>query len=353
MNTPKKEVIDLLKTLIQIPSISREESKSADAIESFLIKKGVAVNRENNNIWAFNRYYCNTKKSILLNSHHDTVPPNGGYTMNPYSAVVDGDKLFGLGSNDAGASVVALIAVFLNFYSQKDLPYNLCIAISAEEEISGKNGIESILPKLGDIYFGVVAEPTEMKMAVAERGLMVLDCVVDGISSHAANSNGINPIHLALKDLQWFSSYKFDKVSDVLSEVKMSVTIINSGEKHNVIPSKCSFTVDIRSNELYSNDEILDIVKENVSCSVTARSTRLSSSFIDTNHPFVLLAQSMGIETFGSKTLSDQALMKFDTIKFGVGNSLRSHSADEYVLISEIESGIDLYIDIFNNFFKC
>lgn len=342
-------MIELLKKMIETPSLSREEGACADMIEKFLNKAGVITNRENNNIWTFNKYYDSSKPTILLNSHIDTVPPNSGYTRNPFQAVVEGDKLYGLGSNDAGASVVSLIASFLHFYEAK-MPYNLCLAITAEEEISGSKGVQSILPQLGVIHLGIVGEPTEMSIATAERGLMVLDCLVEGVSSHAANDNGVNPITLALKDLEWFSSYHFDRVSPQLGEVKMSVTVINSGNAHNVIPSECRFTVDIRSNELYSNKEIYDIICKNVRCKVVARSFHLSSSSIDEDHPFVAMAKKLGFRTFASKTVSDQAVMPFDTIKLGVGNSLRSHTANEYVFISEIERGTNLYIELLKNY---
>lgn len=333
--------------MIEIPSLSGEEDAVASLLVSFLEQKKVPVHRHGNNLWAYNRHFDAAKKSILLCSHIDTVPPNGGYTKDPYSAITEGDKLFGLGSNDAGASVVALTALFLHFFEQKELHYNLCLALVAEEERVGGNGVSSILDKLENIDFAVVGEPTEMRMAVAERGLMVLDCVVTGKSGHAAHDNTINPIYLAMKDIEWFSTYKFANVSPLLGEVRMSVTVIESGSRHNVVPAECHFTVDVRSNECYTHAEILDEINAHVGCRVTPRSTRLKPSSIDLSHPIVKAAERLGIPLFGSKTLSDQALLPFPSVKIGVGDSLRSHTADEYVCLSELESGILKYIAIF------
>lgn len=333
--------------MIGVPSLSGAEDAVASLLTSFLERKQVNVCRSDNNLWAYNRHFDKSKKTILLCSHIDTVPPNGGYTKDPYSAITEGDKLFGLGSNDAGASVVALTALFLYFYEQKELRYNLCLALVAEEERVGGNGVVSILSKIGDIDFAVVGEPTEMRMAVAERGLMVLDCLVTGKSGHAAHDNTINPIYLAMQDIAWFSGYKFDRVSPILGEVKMNVTIIESGSRHNVVPAECHFTVDVRSNECYTHAEILDLIRANVACTVTPRSTRLQPSSIDLAHPIVKAGEWLGIELFGSKTLSDQALLPFPSVKMGVGDSLRSHTADEYVRISELENGITTYIKLF------
>lgn len=333
--------------MIEIPSLSGEEDAVASLLVSFLEQNQVPVHRHGNNLWAYNRHFDAAKKSILLCSHIDTVPPNGGYTKDPYSAITEGDKLFGLGSNDAGASVVALTALFLHFFEQKELHYNLCLALVAEEERVGGNGVSSILDKLENIDFAVVGEPTEMSMAVAERGLMVLDCVVTGKSGHAAHDNTINPIYLAMKDIAWFSTYKFANVSPLLGEVRMSVTVIESGSRHNVVPAECRFTVDVRSNECYTHAEILDVISAHVGCQVTPRSTRLKPSSIDLSHPIVKAAACLGIPLFGSKTLSDQALLPFPSVKIGVGDSLRSHTADEYVCLSELESGILKYIAIF------
>lgn len=346
----KTAAVALLRELIETPSVSRQETATADLLAGFLTSKGVSVERKHNNVWAFNHYYDSSKPTILLNSHHDTVAPNGGYTKDPFAATVADGKLYGLGSNDAGASLVGLTALFLALYEQPALRYNLCLALTAEEEVSGRNGIESILPEIGSIDFAVVGEPTSMDVAVAERGLMVLDCVAKGIPGHAAHSNTLNPIHLAVADLRWFSTHTFDKTSALLGAVKMSVTVIHSGTQHNTVPAECSFTVDVRTNECYSNTEILDIIRSSVACEVTPRSVRLNPSSIDPGHPLVKLAIENGCKVFGSNTLSDQALMPFPSVKWGIGNSLRSHTADEYVEIKEIEHGIDVYIAVFSAF---
>lgn len=333
--------------MVEIPSLSGEEYAVASLLESYLKQRGVEVRRSDNNLWAYNKYSDKSKPTILLCSHTDTVPPNGGYTKDPYQATIEEGRLYGLGSNDAGASVVALTALFLHFFFRKGLKYNLCLALVAEEECVGVKGVTSILPKIGDIDFAVVGEPTEMCMAVAERGLMVLDCVVTGRSGHAAHDNTINPIYLAMKDIEWFASYKFPKVSPLLGEVRMSVTVIESGNRHNVVPAECRFTVDVRSNECYTHEEIIQTITEHVKCSVAPRSTRLKPSSIELSHPIVKAAKNLGIELFGSKTLSDQALLPFPSVKMGVGDSLRSHTADEYVCISELENGITTYIKLF------
>ncbi|MEG2492825.1 MAG: M20/M25/M40 family metallo-hydrolase [Rikenellaceae bacterium] len=339
---------DLLKDIIRIPSISGDENGVASLIERSLKRERVCVFRSDNNIWAYNRFFDKSKKTIMLCSHIDTVPPNDGYVIDPYSPYIQDDKLFGLGSNDAGASVTAFIALFLHFFDRENLKYNLCLAIVSEEEIVGENGVTSILPKIGNIDFAVVGEPTSMKMAVAERGLMVLDCIATGKSGHAAHDNTINPILIAMKDIGWFSNYKFGKTSPLLGDVKMSVTIIKSGNRHNVVPSECRFTVDVRSTECYTHSEILNIISHNVISSVTPRSTRLNPSSIDLSHPIVCAAKDIGIDVFGSKTLSDQALIPFPSVKIGVGDSQRSHTADEYVYVSELEDGIAKFIKLFN-----
>lgn len=340
--------ISLLQQLIAIPSYSSEESNSADAIERFLMAHGVATNRYINNIWATNKYYDSIKPCILLNSHHDTVKPNSGYTRNPFEAVEQGGKLFGLGSNDAGGCLVSLIAAFLHFYERRDLNYNLVLAASAEEEISGANGIEALLPKIGKMDFAIVGEPTKMDMAVAEKGLLVLDCTAHGKAGHAARNEGENAIYKAMGDINWFSSYRFDKVSTLLGPVSMNVTIVNAGTQHNVVPGTCSFTVDCRINELYSHEEILDVVKQNISSEVVPRSMRLRSTSIALDHPVVKAGVNLNRRYYGSPTLSDKALMPFPALKMGPGDSARSHMADEFIYTEEIKEGIQLYIQLLN-----
>jgi len=341
------EVIDLLRQLIAIPSFSKEENKTADAIEAFLKGKGVDVKRHLNNVWAKNRLFDVSKPTILLNSHHDTVKPNQGYTKDPFKAIVEDNKLYGLGSNDAGGALVSLLAAFL-FYQDKPLAYNLIFSATAEEEISGKNGIEALLPLLGKINFAIVGEPTEMHLAVAEKGLMVLDCIAHGKSGHAAREEGVNAIYQAMPDIEWFTKYSFPKVSKLLGHVKMSVTAMHSGSQHNIVPDTCEFTVDVRVNECYTNEEVLDIISKNVKCDVKARSSRLQPSFITEEHPIVKSGKALGMKVYGSPTLSDRALMPFPSLKAGPGDSARSHIADEYIYIKEIEEGIDLYINMLN-----
>ncbi len=338
--------IAVLKELISIPSFSKEESKTADVIEQFLKSNGVKTQRSNNNVWVYNRNFNCSLPTILLNSHHDTVKPNAGYTLNPFETITKDGKLFGLGSNDAGGALVSLAMTFLYFNSLENLKYNLIFAATAEEEISGKNGVASILEELGEIDFAIVGEPTEMNLAIAEKGLLVLDCVAHGTSAHAAHHNPNNAIVNALKDVQWFTNYHFPKVSELLGEVKMNVTMIKAGVQHNVIPDKCEFSVDIRTTDLYNNIEILNIIEQNISAEIYPRSLRLNSSGINSDHPIVLAAVSSGLKTFGSPTLSDQALMNFPSVKIGPGNSLRSHSSDEFIYEDEIHSGIKGYIKL-------
>jgi acetylornithine deacetylase len=345
------DAVELLQHLISIPSFSKEEHATAEAINAFLQERGVATNRKGNNVWAFNKFYSMDKPTILLNSHHDTVKPNAGWTKDPFTAIIENGKLIGLGSNDAGGCLVSLIATFLYFYQRENLLYNFVLAATAEEEISGKNGIESILEELGKIDFAVVGEPTEMHMAIAEKGLMVLDCVAHGRAGHAARDEGENAIYKALKDIEWFRTYRFDKESAYLGPVKMSVTVIQSGSQHNVVPDKCTFTVDVRMTDAYTHEEVLDIIRQHVQSEVTPRSTRLKPSSIAEDHPFVQAGIRLGRKTFGSATTSDQALLSVPSLKMGPGDSLRSHTADEYIYLSELEEGIRIYIDMLEGLF--
>ena len=343
------DAIQLLKQLIATPSFSKEEDNSSAVIKNFLEKHEVKTEQLLYNIWAKNKYFNTAKPTILLNSHHDTVKPNKGYTLDPFSAVEKDGKLFGLGSNDAGGSLVSLIATFLFFYEKEDLKYNIVLAATAEEEISGHNGIEILLPELGKIDFGIVGEPTQMQMAVAEKGLMVLDCMATGKAGHAAREEGDNAIIKAIKDIEWFNSYKFDKISDLLGPVKMSVTVIETDNKaHNVVPAQCKYVVDCRVNELYTFEEMLDIIKANVQSEIKPRSTRLRSSAVPLDHPLVQAGLKMGGSYYGSPTTSDKALMNFPALKIGPGDSARSHTADEYIYIDEIRNGISLYIELLN-----
>jgi len=341
--------IDLLKQLIATPSFSKEEDNSSALIRSFLESNEVKTEQYLYNIWTKNKYFDTNKSTILLNSHHDTVKPNKGYTLDPFAAIEKGGKLFGLGSNDAGGSLVSLIATFLYFYDKENLKYNIILAATAEEEISGHNGIEVLLPQLGKMDFAIVGEPTQMQMAVAEKGLMVLDCTANGKAGHAAREEGENSIYKAITDIEWFNSYKFDKVSDLLGPVKMSVTVIETDNKaHNVVPAQCKFVVDCRVNELYTFEEMLDIIKSNVQSEINPRSTRLRSSSIALNHPIVEAGLKTGRSYYGSPTTSDKALMNFPALKIGPGDSARSHTADEYIYIDEIKNGIELYIQLLN-----
>jgi acetylornithine deacetylase len=338
------EALNLLQQLINIPSFSREESATADMIEDFLTKRGVKTHRKMNNIWAYSRYFDAAKPTILLNSHHDTVKPNSGYTRDPFEAKIEDGKLYGLGSNDAGGPLVSLIATFLYFHDRDNLKYNFCLATTAEEEISGSNGLELIIPELGSLDFGIVGEPTQMQLAIAERGLMVLDCTAFGRAGHAAREEGDNAIYKAMKDIEWFRTYEFPKESELFGPIKMSVTIINAGSQHNVVPASCTFTVDVRVTDAYRNEEVLVMIKEHVECEVKARSIRLKPSSIDRNHPIVQSGIALGRETYGSPTTSDQSLLNISSVKVGPGDSARSHTADEFIYVDEIKEGIELYV---------
>lgn len=339
------EATELLKKLIRIPSISREEGLCADLIENYIAENGYTVSRLKNNVWTIASGFDGNRPTLLLNSHIDTVKPVDGWTFDPFIPTEKDGKIYGLGSNDAGASVVALLHTFF-LLSQEYQPYNLIFSATAEEELSGKDGIELLLKELPKIDFAIVGEPTNMQLAVAEKGLMVLDCTAHGKAGHAARNEGENAIYKALADIEWFRNYRFPNVSEFLGEVKMSVTQINAGTQHNVVPDRCTFVVDIRSNELYSNEEILEEIKKHISCDAVPRSTRLSSSATPLNHPIIVKAKETGREIYGSPTLSDQALMPFPSVKIGPGKSSRSHTADEFVEIKEIEQGIKTYFQL-------
>ena len=338
------DAIDMLKGMISRPSFSRDEANVADYLQSLWEKDGHKVFRKYNNLWIISPAFDFSKPTILLNAHIDTVKPVSAWTKDPFTPEEDEDeRLYGLGSNDDGASVVSLYQAF-NILTKKEQNYNLIFLASAEEEVSGKDGIESILKELPPITFAVVGEPTDMQPAVAEKGLMVVDCIVKGMAGHAARNEGGNAIYKAMKDIEWFRTYEFPEKSDFLGPVKMSVTIIKAGSQHNVVPDCCEFTVDIRTNEFYSNEQVFDYIKENVECEVNARSFRLNSTRTDLEHPFVRRAVMLGKEPFGSPTLSDQALMPFPSVKIGPGQSSRSHTADEYICLPEIREAIDIYV---------
>ncbi len=338
--------IGLLQQLISIPSFSKEEEKTANLLMSFFKHHGMEAKRKGNNVWSINKLFDPNKPTILLNSHHDTVKPNPAYTRNPFSADVEDGKLYGLGSNDAGGPLVSLIMTYFYFYNEQNLKYNLVLAATAEEEISGTNGIELIWNDLPKINFAIVGEPTLTDIAVAEKGLLVLDCVTKGKAGHAAREEGVNAIYESLKDIEWFRTYQFPKISDSLGKVKMSVTVIHAGQAHNQVPAECQFTVDVRVTDAYTLEEVLDIINQHVSCEVMPRSLRLRSSGISEKHPFVTAGKSMGKKLYGSPTTSDQALIPVDSIKMGPGDSARSHSADEFIFVNEIEAGIDSYITL-------
>lgn len=347
INIFNKEAVDLLKQLISTPSFSKEESDTAAIIGKFFALKGIVASRVGNNIFAFNQHFDENKPTILLNSHHDTVKPNKGYTLDPFQPVEKDGKLFGLGSNDAGGPLVALIATFLYFYSHQNLKYNIAIAATAEEEISGTGGIEMTMPYLPNIVCALVGEPTQMQMAVAEKGLMVLDCVAQGKAGHAARNEGENALYKAIKDIEWFQNYAFEKNSELLGACKFTVTSIETENKqHNVVPSQCKFIVDVRVNELYSFEELLQTIKANVQSEATPRSTRLKSTNIALNHPLVKAGLELGRTCYGSPTTSDKALMPFPALKIGPGDSARSHTADEFIYLEEIKEGIELYIQL-------
>ncbi len=342
------EAVELLKELIAIPSVSRDEAKAADALERYIISKGLTINRHGNNIWSVCPSFSDTKPTILLNAHIDTVKPVAGWQHDPFTPTLEGDTLYGLGSNDCGGGLMALLQVFILLHD-KDNAFNLVYLASCEEEVSGKNGIESVLPLLPHIDFAIVGEPTAMQPAIAEKGLMVIDATAHGKAGHAARNEGDNAIYHAIKDIQWLSEWQFPKQTELLGPVKNTVTIVNAGTQHNVIPDQCTFTIDVRSNECYTNEEIFAYFQQHLTSELHARSFRLSSSRIDITHPFVQACIRKGLTPFGSPTLSDQALMRFPSLKLGPGNSSRSHTADEYIKISEIDQAISLYIDLLQN----
>ncbi len=346
----KQQAVELLKNLISTQSFSSEEEGTAALIIAWLESHQIPYKRQKNNIYAFNKYYQEGKPLLLLNSHHDTVKPNTAYTRDPYSPDVEGDILYGLGSNDAGGCLVSLLATFAYFYDQKDLNHNIVIVASAEEENSGPNGLNSMMETLPHIDVAIVGEPTLMDLAIAEKGLVVFDAEVSGTPSHAAHPNSNNAIYNSISVLEWFKNYKFEKESEQLGPVKLTVTQINAGHQHNVVPAHVNLVIDVRVNDCYTNQEIEKILTQNAPCKVKARSLRLNSSRIDPDHPLVKSGEALGRGTYGSPTLSDQAALYCQSVKLGPGDSRRSHSADEFIYISEIEEGIDIYIALLEGF---
>jgi len=342
--------ITLLEELIATQSFSSEEDKTASAIEAWLTAFNIPHQRAKNNVYAFNKYFDTTKPNLLLNSHHDTVKPNKAYTKDPFLPHVEDGKLYGLGSNDAGGCLVSLLATFSHFYDQENLNHNIIMVASAEEESSGPNGLNSMLSILPEIDVAIVGEPTLMQLAIAEKGLVVFDATVKGTPSHAAHPNDNNSIYNTISALEWFKECRFEKVSDVLGEVKLTVTQINAGTQHNVVPAQVELVIDVRVNDCYSNQEIASFLEEKAPCEVISRSLRLNSSAIKKEHPLVQSGMALGRTTYGSPTLSDQAALSCQSLKLGPGDSTRSHSADEFIYVEEIKEGIDLYIKILDGF---
>lgn len=348
MNTIQQiaqEAITLLMRLIAIPSVSRNETEAADLIETYLRECGAKPKRQGCNVWCEQLSLADDHRpTLLLNAHIDTVRPAATWEHAPFQPTLEDGKLYGLGANDCGGGLVSLMHVFLHLRHRTDLPYRLIFLASAEEEVSGKEGIESVLPRLPHIDVALVGEPTGMQPAIAEKGLMVLDCTAHGRSGHAARNEGVNAIYEALPDIEWFRTFRFPRQTPLLGPVKMSVTMVEAGTQHNVVPDECRFVVDVRANECYTNEEILDEVRRHIKCDAIPRSTRLHSSRIDPEHPLIRAAVALGREPFGSPTLSDQALMRFPSFKMGPGNSARSHTADEYIRPTEIEEAIGIYL---------
>nr|MBI1231098.1 M20/M25/M40 family metallo-hydrolase [Cytophagales bacterium] len=351
MNHLKEEALSLLISLIESPSFSREEDHTAQLIGAYLTTKGIFWERVGNNVWAKNKQFDPNLPTVLLNSHHDTVKPNQGYTRDPFRAELEDGKLFGLGSNDAGGCLVSLIAAFVFFY-EKRLPYNLILAATAEEEISGSNGIEALLPHLPVMELAIVGEPTLLQMAVAEKGLVVIDATIEGKAGHAARNEGINAIYLALDDLLTLREFRFRKSSTYLGENKATATIIQAGSQHNVVPDRCTYTIDVRVTDAYTLEEAVDELGQHLKATLVPRSLRLNSSRVDPSHKVVKLAQQLGIPRYGSPTLSDQALIPYPSIKFGPGDSARSHSPDEFIYVHELSEGIEAYIRLLEQYFE-
>ncbi len=344
--------VQTLKRLISIPSLSGQEVKVADFLQKEIQNFGLLVQRWKNNLWVCYPHFDPAKPTILLNSHLDTVKPNPSYNRDPFLPSLESGKLYGLGSNDAGGALSAILSTFLYFRSDLSLPYNLLFAATAEEENSGADGISSVLDKIPTPAFALVGEPTGMELAIAEKGLIVLDCLVKGIAGHAARTEGENAIYKALPALEWFRTFSFEKTSPLLGKVKMTVTTLQAGTQHNVIPASCKFAVDIRTTEKYTHEEILETIGKYLDCEIIPRSIRLRPSFLPEVHPLIQAAEKLGIPTFGSSTLSDQALMSWPSVKIGPGVSARSHSADEFIYVEEVRAAVEIYIQLIKQITK-
>lgn len=342
------KAIGLLKNLIETPSFSSEEDLTAQLLENWFQEYNIPYTRTQNNVWSVNKHFDTNKPTLLLNSHHDTVKPNNGYTKDPFKAIVEDGKLYGLGSNDAGGCLVSLLATYTHFYQKENLTYNLVFAGTAEEESSGPNGLNGLLKTLPKIDVAIVGEPTLMNLAIAEKGLVVFDAEVKGTPSHAAHPNHDNAIYNAIEVLQWFKDVEFEKTSETLGDVKLTVTQINAGKQHNAVPSEVKLVIDVRVNDQYTNQEISDILQEHAPCNIQPRSLNLNSSSIPKEHPLVQAGIALGRKTYGSPTLSDQAVLSCPSLKLGPGDSTRSHTADEFIYLQEIEEGIELYIKLLN-----
>jgi len=355
MKTPTvltDQAIELLQELIATPSFSTEEAETAICIQKWLEKHGIPVRRSGNNIIAQNADYDPGKPNLLLNSHHDTVRPNQGYTRDPFMASIEDGKLYGLGSNDAGGALVSLLATFVHFHSVPDLSHNVIMVASGEEENSGPNGLRQVITELPDIAVAIVGEPTLMELAIAEKGLVVFDATVKGRSSHAAHPNPQNPIYKCIEVLDWFQSYAFDRDSATLGKVKTTVTQIQAGSQHNVVPAQVQLVIDVRVNDKYTNKEIAEIFEKEAPCTLKARTLRHGSSSIDPDHALVRSGVRLGRNTYGSPTLSDQAVLSCPSLKLGPGDSTRSHTADEFIHIQEIQEGIAIYIEMLDHFLR-
>ncbi|RYY89184.1 MAG: M20/M25/M40 family metallo-hydrolase [Chitinophagaceae bacterium] len=341
------KALALLQQLIATPSFSKSEERTAFHIAQFLENEGVPFYQEGNNVFARNKHWSENAPVYLLNSHHDTVKPAPSYTRDPFSPAIEGGRLYGLGSNDAGGSLVAMTATFLYFYNTENLPFNLLLAATAEEEISGRGGIEKVLPLLGNIAGALIGEPTGMQLAVAERGLLVIDAVAEGMAGHAARNEGDNALYRALRDINRLQQLAFDRASPLLGPVTAQATVIETENKaHNVVPAQCRFVIDVRVNELYTLEEVLDILRGNLESTLTPRSLRLRSSVIADEHPLVRAGKAIGRSSYGSPTTSDKALVPFPALKIGPGDSARSHTADEWIGLDELKEGITLYIEL-------